>query len=827
MLAVSEFLVLYELCTVLNKSLLNVDFDTGFIANGGDSLGAVALAATCKSHGLNIPRQKILKSQTLRSILSTKTHMTEVGIISAKGYLASKLPSEASELSYSSSTSSQDSAPSTSSGNIVDGQYLLSENPGSHLSLSKRKSIHINDTAFSTDSPGPLTEMQLLFILGTLRKAGSNVITHSEIYDTNHISVLKEAWRQVMESEPIFNQDFPHHQAVNASTACFDWSDLALQKDIEEKDANLSITPSFRVTSIDDSTEPALSKVTWTVHHSLIDGYSASVLIDKVLRIANGEAPLPPGPTFSQFIRELNFFRKASRELGNAYWAGKQSDLNKASHELLLPLARSHDDYAGSSTLTFDITGVAQDIQLRARSIGVTPTSFFNAAWALTLAFYSDSDLVSFGAILSGRNLPIEGALNVIGPLLNALPLVIPFTMSMNIKELLQLTFDELVELEDYQWTTSENGFYRNFHTALSIQLELPDCPDRRVRPLSRQTYQEHEFPLGVTVDSERQVSFNYHIHQFSKSSIHRLGETYLRTLSLLLDFDGIVNNISRHLLPMSQVELLHRFSNCSLSTLTEGIKDDLVTCFERIVREIPHNIAIEKGCERMTYQELDRISSKIAFCLSGHITRGEIVCVYSDRSVYWLCAIFGILKAGGVYCSVDPTFPKEFRDRIFGQSGAKIFIKALACQSEMVPELCAVSFTVQDIVDLPDCKEFGHRHVAESQSPAYICFTSGSTGIPKGVLCTHSGLVAFQSSLDVRLFAAPGRKVAQVMSVAFDGSIHEIFSALTHGATLVLPSGSDPFGHLHSVDSAILTPSLARLLDPEEFERLKWVKLF
>lgn len=116
------------------------------------------------------------------------------------------------------------------------------------------------------------------------------------------------------------------------------------------------------------------------------------------------------------------------------------------------------------------------------------------------------------------------------------------------------------------------------------------------------------------------------------------------------------------------------------------------------------------------------------------------------------------------------------------------------------------------------------HRTAADPSSPAYICFTSGSTGTPKGVLCTHAGLVAFQSSLEVRLFAAPGRKIAHIMSVAFDGSIHEIFSAFTHGATLVLPSGLDPFGHLHLVDSAILTPSLARLLDPEEFVRLKWV---
>ena len=58
-------------------------------------------------------------------------------------------------------------------------------------------------------------------------------------------------------------------------------------------------------------------------------------------------------------------------------------------------------------------------------------------------------------------------------------------------------------------------------------------------------------------------------------------------------------------------------------------------------------------------------------------------------------------------------------------------------------------------------------------------------------------------------------------MSPAFDGSIHEIFSALSYGATLVLPLQDDPFGHLISANSALLTPSIARAIDPEDYTRL------
>src|SRR5438045_46242 len=103
----------------------------------------------------------------------------------------------------------------------------------------------------------------------------------------------------------------------------------------------------------------------------------------------------------------------------------------------------------------------------------------------------------------------------------------------------------------------------------------------------------------------------------------------------------------------------------------------------------------------------------------------------------------------------------------------------------------------------------------------AYVCFTSGSTGKPKGVICSHEGLVAFQRDPEVRLFAEPGRKISQVMSPAFDGSIHEIFSSLSYGATLVLANSAHPFAHLRLVDSAILTPSIAKVLVPDDFPKL------
>ncbi|GAW22827.1 hypothetical protein ANO14919_123710 [Xylariales sp. No.14919] len=118
-----------------------------------------------------------------------------------------------------------------------------------------------------------------------------------------------------------------------------------------------------------------------------------------------------------------------------------------------------------------------------------------------------------------------------------------------------------------------------------------------------------------------------------------------------------------------------------------------------------------------------------------------------------------------------------------------------------------------------------GHRAVPRPSDNAYLCFTSGSTGKPKGVMCHHAGLVAFQITPEVRFFAGPGQRISQLMSPAYDGSIYEIFSALSYGATLMLgDEDGDPFAHLKKVNAAILTSSIAKILEPSDYPDLTTV---
>lgn len=326
-------------------------------------------------------------------------------------------------------------------------------------------------------------------------------------------------------------------------------------------------------------------------------------------------------------------------------------------------------------------------------------------------------------------------------------------------------------------------------------------------------------------MEHESKVRFTFRRNRFSKAQVLGVGAVYLRALQLLLQKDTKLDSILQGLLQLSTRDMLLKYGNCfSDRTSKTSITQDLVTLFEQSVRNVPDNLAVERGDRSLTYASLDQAASRVAKQISGIVRPGDVVCVHSDRSVNWIVAIYGILKTGATYCSLDSGLPQELRESMFTNAGAKVFVLPHSAQREFCPASCEHSLAVDDV--LAETKParghaFGHREEPAPWSAAYLCFTSGSTGTPKGVLCTHGGLVAFQSELEVRLNAKPGIKISQVMSPAFDGSIHEIFSALSYGATLVLPTPDDPFGHLIAVDSALLTPSIARAIDPDSHPHL------
>ncbi|EGD97620.1 hypothetical protein TESG_05025 [Trichophyton tonsurans CBS 112818] len=614
-----------------------------------------------------------------------------------------------------------------------------------------------------------LSEMQASLLHGSLKNPGTNIIYHYETFLASIIPQMKEAWGK--------------------------------------------------------------STIIWAVHHALIDGYSAMLLFCKVRRIVAGlSIGASPGPSFKQVDRQIGLWRQQHKEEGDAYWKRQAPQLEQSQGDLLLPAPPSQGDTSCSVIESEEIHVInnipGTQLQGLVRNLGITPAAFYYAAWAVVLNCYADSDNVIFGAVLAGRNLPVEGVDEVIGPLVNTLPLCVKVDRALSVKQFLKAVFTQIMELAEYQWTTPDNGYTRSFATAMALQVPEPECPGGILPIEAPYTRQTTDVPLSINVQPNGGARFVYHTSKYSRRDIEGVGRHYQRAMQLLLRPHRSIKECLQGLLGCADLETLMNFGNChSTLTTTMAVQDDLVTLFESAASKDPDAIAIQKGSFEMTYGQFDAQASRVASILKEYLSPGDVVCAHADRSSNWIVGMMGILKAGGVYCAVDGGLPQEARDIIFSASGANIFLIPSETDKGVCPAVCKTLLVTDELVTREEVP-LPRRHSPHPEANAYLCFTSGSTGKPKGVMCSHEGLVAFQRDLEVRLFAQPGHRVAQIMSVAFDGSIHEIFSTLSYGATLVLQSGGDPFAHLNDVDSAILTPSMARVLNPAHYDRLSSVYL-
>ncbi|RAL63968.1 hypothetical protein DID88_003156 [Monilinia fructigena] len=639
--------------------------------------------------------------------------------------------------------------------------------------------------------------MQHSFMHSYQRQPGSNIISFYETYSSANIPIMKMAWKTVIESEPVFRTVFDHDRATATclkQPLPFIWDEVFVEdtdtyiSELEKEivPAKMEVTFTVLTPRTQRSGNVGVSTIIWKVHHAFIDGYSANLLYEKVRKIVMGQNVVP-GTPFSSVIQEVQKYQQMNQEVSRAFWR-KQMEIHPSPvGDLALPVPSSTSKTSRNADVSFTIP--SEEISEAARSAGISLASWFQAAWGLALSVYADSDSVVFGTVLSGRNLPIAGMDDTIGPLINTLPFHISLDRNQTALDYVQSVFRHSVELSSFQHSLPEDGYSRQFASALAMEFDMQPNDD------------DHNIFMTTTGT----IRMSYQTHKYSESDIELLSENFQSAILSILS-------------PTKSID----------ETSPASIKDDLVTLFEHAAAENPSILAVEKAGDSLTYQEFDTMATKLSAQLSRYVQPGDIVCVHADRSINWLVAIYGILKAGAVYSAQDAALPGHIREANFQTAGGKLFLTPASSQRNIAPESCKLCLSVEDLVQLPLPRSAAMtpRQTPRPSDNAYLCFTSGSTGKPKGVMCSHEGLVAFQKDLAVRLFALPGQRISQLMSPAFDGSIHEIFSALSYGATIVLADGIHPFSHLEKSTAAILTPSIANILDPERLSMLRNVYL-
>jgi amino acid adenylation domain-containing protein len=286
----------------------------------------------------------------------------------------------------------------------------------------------------------------------------------------------------------------------------------------------------------------------------------------------------------------------------------------------------------------------------------------------------------------------------------------------------------------------------------------------------------EHDAGLGMV--------FDYNADIFEQRTIVRMLGHYENLLQ------GIVANPDQRISEMQLLtdlernQILHEWNANNVPIPETCIHHLFTTQVERY----PDKIAVISKDENLTYNELNSRANQLAHYLQSQgVTTETLVAICLDRSVQMLVGILGILKAGGTYIPLDPSYPHE--RRINKLRNAQISL--ILAQSDMISSLldCGARVLFLDEVHEAISQHSINNPVSSvsADNLAYVIYTSGSTGQPKGVTISHRSMVNHSLAVSKEYELNRQDRVLHFSNISFDVAIEEIFPTFLTGSTLVL----------------------------------------
>jgi len=581
------------------------------------------------------------------------------------------------------------------------------------------------------------------------------------------------------------------------------------------------------------STEHVLVLV---MHHIVFDGWSTTLLLEECATLYDTFLEGKPSPLgalplqYSDYARAERLTLDFTTEL--AYW---KEQLGGTLPVLVLP-----SDQPGAQPLTATagrLTRVlppelVQSLQRLGQRHQVTLFMTLLAALQTLLSRLSGQDDVIVGTPIAGRRqLETE---QLLGLFLNTLPLRTDVSGNPTFVELLErvrlvvlnaiqyqtLPFEKLVEELQPQRSLDRTPLFRVMLNAFPIDaaISMNGLTVENLRALP----DDAKFDLTWYVFKEQQdfvVRLVYHAELFDVRLMEEMFDQFFFLLDqIAVDPDRAVGSYS----------LVTSKARPSLpdpgSAITAPLTQPVTSQFLARAQDAPQHAAVVQSARSWTYQELSSSSSAVARTL---LTRGlepsDVVAISSDRNIGLVAGVLGVLMSGGVLLPIDRKLPAGRQRVMLCEARAKYLLYVGQARDEdewlgSIPELEVINLS-----QLGDCQNGILESVSlpeiSPDDPAYIFFTSGTTGVPKGVLGRHAGLSQFVAWQRDTFDIGPDDRCAQLTSPSFDVILRDIFLPLVSGATLCLPDAeAEVASHLTlawidrvGITSLHVVPSLAQ----------------
>jgi amino acid adenylation domain-containing protein len=541
----------------------------------------------------------------------------------------------------------------------------------------------------------------------------------------------------------------------------------------------------------------------WTCHHLLADGWSTAIVLHEVFHCyaarRSGEPCTLPQPR--QYRDYIAWLKTQQATESAPFWAGYLRDFTARTSLRTPRVAGTCNQAPFHRTLESHLDdSLTSSLNAAARSLRVTLNTLMLGAWALLLQRYSGEDDVVFGTTVAGRPAELPNIESCIGLFINTLPLRVQLQQQQLLGEWLAALQQNLLRLRQHEHTplakiqewSDMAAAEALFETLLVFENYPPRDQEEAQRPEVRvgdlEYREQSNYPLAILVvpGDRLRLLLVFDPARYDEVNAARVLAHFQNLLAAL------PSHLDRQLGEVSMLAAAERRQlllewNDTAARLADGIT--LLDLVGSHVTSDPGSIALVCGEERLTYAELWNRADLLAVRLQqAGVGPGTVVAIHLERGTALVTAIMAILKAGGCYLPLDPDYPPERLAYMVRDSGAQV----LVCSGKMSrPELAARPMTeifIEEITATPP-----QRHAippvlpaVDDQQPAYLIYTSGSSGEPKGVMITHRNLLS--STLARRTYYQQDPGVFLLLSsAAFDSSVAGIFWTLSSGGVLVL----------------------------------------
>lgn len=541
------------------------------------------------------------------------------------------------------------------------------------------------------------------------------------------------------------------------------------------------------------------------IHHAIFDGVSGSVFFKELMLFYKGVEysevvnidPLPI--QYADYAHWQQTEQAGMLEQQLEYWKGRlsgQLPVLQLPIDNVRPESQTFTGAHHSFTIPADLS---EAIKQLARKQKVSLFMLLLAAFKLLLARYSGQTDIIVGTPIAGRN--YAEVQSLIGCFVNTLVLrtdIAECEYFTDVLEVVKRVSSEAFARQDYPFDRLVDELMPQrdlrYSPIFQVMFTVNIFQDQSDIDLMGLDFKPLEIspsvsPFDLTVDitesasgSELVVGFTYNKDLFKEETINQIGRHYQNLLR------SIVIQPAAHcadLVMLGTQERLNLFTEWNKTS--GGVCRCIHEIFEEQVEATPDQLALAYNGNEVTYRELNKQSNRLAhYLIECGVGDETLVGLCMERSTDMIVSILAVLKAGGAYVPLDPEYPQSRLSYMIEDSGVEVML----CHSASVPDgkyaFRAIALDDVDIVQA--LHDFSSHNLANVQqgpnSLAYIMYTSGSTGQPKGTMVEHQSISRLVKNPNYITFNRAD-KVAQASNCSFDAATFEIFGALLNGASL------------------------------------------